>query len=211
MVKIAFPFALLLMSWTQVPAVEILRTGNIARQLTEQDVRALERILPSDAKPWLLDGDPGQIASSQNISAYLPPATTTAVLRRGSVITVTRRAFSSPTDWTVLLAGTYAQVAITGRKFDEIRGDDDINRPFLVSGNFDDNELIQIVTIIRSNPNPGGTVLTAIEPLPIRSVAWQGSNSVIVTTRRAVMQGQSIILQRMGQNWTVASVRFWIA
>jgi len=210
MIKIAIPLALLGLSLTQLTAVAPIRTGDGARQLTEQDVNGLELVLPPDSRPWLLNGDQGQIGNAQFIQAFLYPTTTTVALRRGSVISVMRR-ISPPTSWTARPAEAYAQVAISGRKFEEIQGDQDINRPFRVLGTFDDNELVQIVAVVRSNSTPGGRGMNAIQPWPILSIDRQGDNSARVMTRGAVMQGQSITLARAGQNWSVVAVGAWIA
>src|SRR4029077_3922508 len=106
-----------------------LRTGDLARQLTEQDVAELGRVLLSGERPWLLNGDPGQIPNAQFVEAYLSPTSTTPALRRGTVITVMRR-IAPPLAWTAQRAESYAQVAIAWRNFDQILGDQDINRPF---------------------------------------------------------------------------------
>jgi len=54
---IGFQFAALLASLVQSAAVTPLRTGEVARQLTEQDLAALEMVPPPGEKPWLLNGD----------------------------------------------------------------------------------------------------------------------------------------------------------
>jgi hypothetical protein len=153
MLNIAFQFVVLWAWLTQSSTTVTLRTGDVARQLTEQDVAALEQVLPSGAKPWLLNGDPGQTRDIIVILAYLPPTTATSILRRGVVISVKRQIAPLP-EWTVQRSEPYAQVAIAGRNFDQIQGDQDINRPFRVIGRFDDSELVQAVQSLRSDPAP---------------------------------------------------------
>src|SRR5215471_13842877 len=114
--KIASQFVLLFVSVSQSSSTTI-RTGDVSRQLTQQDVAALELALPSGAKPWLLNGDPAQIDGLENIQAYLSPTTATSTLRRGPVLFVTRTT-SPSAEWFVGGSGTYAQVAIPGREFD---------------------------------------------------------------------------------------------
>src|SRR6267154_6470555 len=156
--NVAFQFVVLLGLLPQSAGITPPRLGDVARQLTEQDVAGLEMVLPEGSKPWLLTGESGQIPGPQNIQAYLPPTTSTAILRRGPVIDVTRSGFvnrgnATPpsTAWTVRSTVRYAQVAMTGRSFDQIQGDQDINRPFLVEGSFDDSELVGLVEFLRSN------------------------------------------------------------
>jgi hypothetical protein len=72
--------------------------------------------------------------------------------------------------WTVYEAnGAYAQVAVAGRSFDQIQGDQDVNRPFNVVGAIVDNELLSIVNFVRSS-NPG----------PLRGVRRDGPDAVAV-------------------------------
>jgi|SRR5215831_15028033 len=207
--NIACQFVLLFVSVSQSSSTTS-RTGDVSRQLTEQDVAALERVLPSGAKPWLLNGDPAQLAGFEYIQAYLPPTSATSTLRRGTVIGVMRR--TSPlTEWTVTYSSTYAQVAIPGRAFDQIEGDQDINRPFQVTGNFDDTELVGLVRFLRSNPPTIGGEINAIQPWPILSITRGADRSVQVTLRGAIMQGQEITVRQTDHDWTIIRVGMWIA
>jgi hypothetical protein len=43
-------------------------------------------------------------------------------------------------------------VAILGRSVDDISGDRDVNRPFVVHGELSDQEIVTVVTFIRSSP-----------------------------------------------------------
>jgi hypothetical protein len=158
-----FQFAALLASLVQSAVVMPLRTGEVARKLTEQDLAALEMVLPAGEKPWLLNGDRPQYGAGQYIEAFLPPTVSTLALRRGIVISVERRNARNiferpePSDaWVVKRSEWYAQVAITGRSFDQIQGDQDINRPFRVIGRFDDSELAGAVQSLRSDPGAHG-------------------------------------------------------
>jgi hypothetical protein len=207
---IMFALFLLCVSLTQSTTAP-LRTGDVARELTEQDIAALEFVLPSAAKPWLLNGDPSQVGRKQQyIEAFLSPTTTTSRLRRGPIIRVTRQN-DPPTAWTVHWTGLYAQVAIPGRTFAEIQGDQDMNRPFRVIGRFDDTELIRLVEFLRSNPPTRGGEATAIRPWPILVIVRQADNSVEVMLRGAVMQGQAITLRQAGEDWVILGVGMWAA
>jgi hypothetical protein len=214
MPRIGFQFAALLASLVQSAAVMPLRTGEVARQLTEQDLAALEMGLQPGEKPWLLNGDRSQLGSGQYIQAFLPPTVSTPVLRRGKVIVVYRRNARNmferpePTDpWVVERTESYAQVAIAGRNFDQIQGDQaedvlkDINRPFRVIGRFDDSELVQAVQSLRSDPAP--------MPWPIMSIERQMDDSMTVMLRKTAWDGQIVILRQAGQNWIVMPVGWW--
>ena len=198
---------------TQSVPLTTLRTGEVARQLTEQDVAALERVIPSGKKPWLLNGDPAQLASSgQLIIAYLPPNSETAIMRSGSIVGV-RRGISPPTPWTVDFEGMYAQVAIAGRPYDQIQGDQDENRPFAVTG-VDDIELVQVVQYLRSKPVPEsepGTRWVPIQSWPILSVSRQKGDSVRIMLRENNSKGQMVTMRKAGSSWVVLSVSSWLA
>src|SRR5262245_17802316 len=145
----------------------------------------------------------------QYAQAFLPATVSTPALRRGTVITVERR---KPLDaWVAQRAESYAQVAIPGRNFDQIQGDQDLNRPFRVFGRFDDTELVQLVEFLRSNPPTPGVGPNAIQSWPILSIFRRGDDSVEVFLRGAANQGQVIMLRQAGQNWIAVSVRMWIA
>jgi len=187
-----------------------LRTGDVARKLTEQDVAALEMVLPSGTKPWLLDGEPAQAPGLEYIAAYLSPTNTNPVLRRGTVVTVVRRIRPlTETEWTVQATRAFAQVAIPGRSFDKIEGEQDTNRPFLVSGRLDDDELVTLVEFLRSNPPTRGP--EGIQPWPFLSIQRRADDSVDVTLRGGVGRGQAITLRQAGQDWFIVIVGMWIA
>lgn len=207
--SIASQLALLLLVQAQPAAIPLLRTGEVARQLADADVAALEQALPQGAKPWLLDGEPVLIADVQTIDAYLPPDTVTTSLRRGPILSAMRRT-APATAWAVGGSASYAQVAIAGRNFDQIQGDDDINRPFRVFGRLDDDDLIELVKFLRSNPRKARE-LGAIKQLPIVSVTRQADDSVEVMLRSGSMQGPWIKLQQAGRGWRIVSVGAWQA
>jgi hypothetical protein len=207
--SIVAQLALFLFVQAQPAAISLVRTGEVARQLADADVAALELALPSGVKPWLLDGEPVLVANVQSIDAYLPPTTVTAGLRRGPILSVARRT-APPAAWAPRDSASYAQVAVAGRNFDQILGDDDINRPFRVSGRFDDLDLIQLVEFLRSSP-PVARRSDAIKLLPIVSVARQADDSVEVMLRGGSMQGQWIKLHQAGRDWRIVSVGVWMA
>jgi hypothetical protein len=208
MLRIAFQFVGLLASLVQSAATMPLRTGEVARQLTEQDLAALEMVLPAGEKPWLLNGDRPQYGAGQYIEAFLPPTVSTLALRRGIGISVERRNARNiferpePSDaWVVKRSEWYAQVAITGRSFDQIQGDQDINRPFRVIGRFDDSELVGAVQSLRSDPVPMAW--------PILSMVRETDDSVKVMLRRTAFDGQIVVLRQAGQDWIVTPVGWW--
>jgi hypothetical protein len=212
MLYVVFQFVVVWVWLTQSNTTVTFRTGAVARQLTDQDVAALESVLPSGAKPWLLDGDRGMFERIESIQAYLSPTTTTSALRRGTVISVTRQ-IRPLTAWTVGTSQSYAQVAIPGRSIDQIVGDQDINRPFRVFGSFDNTELVHLVEFLRSNPPRDAD----IKAWPILSIIrWADDAQVLlpgaveVWLRGTALSGQTIALRQTGKDWVIVYVGTWI-
>ena len=187
----------------QSPATP-LRIGDVAKQMTEQDITALESLLPAGAKPWLLIGVRWWV---EHVEAYLEPTTATPELRRGTVVSGQ-------------LTRSYAQVAIPGRSFDQIDGEQDINRPFQVIGRFTDDELVSLVRLLRSDPPTRG--MHAIESWPILSIrriedaccdnGRRFPDGVQVDLRETDTGGQAINLRHAPQEtpaW-VSSSKDWI-
>jgi hypothetical protein len=211
MARTAVQITLLSMSLVQ-SATTPLRIGDVATQLSQEDVAAIQRILPADAKPWLLEGERGQIPVIQFIEAYLSPTDTTAALRRGTVVTAMRRIRPPEPvgEWNVSRTDSYGQVAIPGRSFDDVHSEWDMNRPFRVIGRFSDDELVRLVQLVRSDPpvRPG---VNHIQPWPILSIQRKDDDSVDVTLRGGHLQGQEVTLRQNGQDWVIVSVAMWIA
>jgi hypothetical protein len=209
MLKIVLPFAMVWAAMAQAPMVAPIRTGDIARQLTKQDVDAVKAVLPSGGNPWLLNGDPGLDSNIYYIEAYLTPTAETAAVRRGPLVRAMRQ-IKPPSSWKVQRPNqTYAQVAIRGRSFDRIQGDQDINRPFVVSGKFEDAELVKVVEFLRSNPAMDAS--NSVQSFPILTLARQASDIVKVRTRGGPTKGQSITMRLDGQKWVLVSVSNWVA
>jgi len=192
----------------QAPS-SILRLGDIARQLTDQDLTELERALPTGEKPWILIGEPGR-ARGQNVAAFLPSKTATTELRRGDAIVVCRE--SNASKWRPLdridydeqigQSTSYAQVVLPDRSFDQMQGDQDLNRPFFVTGEFKDSELISLARYIRSRPVKPNTRGVPIIAGPIVSVVRQPDNTVHVWLREKATAWQWLTIQQ-GHSWSI--------
>lgn len=192
-------FALLAPALAQAPA-SATRLGDVARQLTEQDLTELERALPGGARPWLLIGEAGR-APGLNVAAFLQPKVSTSEIRRGAV-TMVRRELNAST-WKALKrvdydeqighSDSYAQVALPDRSFDQIQGDQDLNRPFFVTGDFKDSELVSLAKYIRSQ-----------SVRPILSVVRQQDKAVHVWVREKATAWRWLTLEQ-GHTWKLLS------
>jgi hypothetical protein len=206
--------------WTLVTvgqAPTVIRIGEVARELTNTDVADLVQTMPAGSKPWLLIGERGQSPTGQTIEAYLPPVTSTPEVRRGSMIPLRRfvRNTAAPEPWTVITnyqrGGatpiSYAQVLLAGRSFDQIQGDDDTNRPFILKGNPKDNDLVEVVSVLRAsrlNRYPGGGYISG---LPILNMDWQTNYFVVVDLRDGgILKQQRATLKKEGAVWVITQV-----
>jgi hypothetical protein len=181
--------------------------GDVALQLSERDIMALKLALPSGGEPWLLIGSRTQ-TSEERLEVYISPDPPVSGVRRGSMILLNR----NPPDsvWTIATATaaypfpgidrntappartvTYAQVAVAGRDFDDVKGEQDDNRPFLVAGPFEVAALSSLAAFVRGMGQP------------IVSVVFMPDGSARVLLRRQAMSFNWLMLLREGPTWTV--------
>src|SRR5262245_65605982 len=89
----------------------LLKIGSIV--VNDEETAALLKALPAGSSPWLLDVNPVQpeiISGLQGASVYLQPSRADSMIRRGSVIFMSRQS-SLPLQWTQRgEASNYAQV-----------------------------------------------------------------------------------------------------
>ena len=183
------------------------RVGEIAQQLTESDVSAVERItLQSGGRPWLIFGI--QRGSGQEFfDAYLPPQSENAEVRRGSIVRFNwsrgRIVNNNRTG-----NSTYAQVATLEGGF-EVQDKKDLNRPFQLVGAFSDAEILAIVTLLRSRPFVAAGN-RSVPDSPIESIDRDTEDSVTVRLDPATQPQPAnvarIILQRTGGVWLVTQL-----
>jgi hypothetical protein len=196
----------------QAPApVRPILIGSNANSLSDLDIADLEKL--AGGHPWLINARKSQ-QSSGVIEQYLPPVTATSELRRGKVVSVAGKA---------VVREDYAQVAIAGRAFDQIKDDTDPNRPFQVSG-LDDRELLNLVRFIRSRPSSpvsnvagrpglveGALPITRIERVTEAEADRVKVGQIRVTLRTGDFTGQEVVLERRGDSWAVISAMHWQA
>jgi hypothetical protein len=187
------------------------RVGDIAQQLTESDLATVERMtFASGGRPWLIFGI--QRGGGQHFfDAYLSPQTTTAEIRRGSLV----RFNWDPGSARGRIVNSnrasnffYAQVPTPEAGF-EVQDKKDLNRPFQLVGAFTDAEILSIVTLLRSRPFvPGGN--RYVPDSPIQSIDRDAMDSVTVRLDPATQPEPGniarIILQRTGGVWLVAQL-----
>jgi hypothetical protein len=199
-----------LLAALQAGAVQTVFLGDVARLLADQNISELERLMPGGQKPWLVIGERVQVSTTHIIQAYLPAQSLSGEVRRGTMIKL-RRDRNNPA-WSIIdysqqpypESVNWAQVRVAGQSFDQMRGDEDQNRPFLLTGQFEDDELMSIVNFIRSGPMRPGTPLR-ISAGPIISLVREQS-AVRVWIRMGDTAWQSLAIRPDGQSWTIVGV-----
>jgi hypothetical protein len=125
----ALTFAMVMALMAQAPPLRF----NAVSQLPVEDLIQLEqRAAEAGGGPWLVFAAPHLITWSTEV--YLSPDRSTAELRRGGFATFFTEAQSplapgGGKTWRAWDVRDYAQVAIPGRSFDDVRGEGDFNRP----------------------------------------------------------------------------------
>jgi hypothetical protein len=204
--------------------------GDVARDLSADDLTEIRRVLgPEGSGVWLLIGPRGQVSSVRGIRAHLTPDSATTRLRRGSVVDILHdtagviarpgvppeKLQSVPPAWFAARRARYAQVAVEGRRFDELHGDGDVNRPFEIVGSFDDDELIRLVRFIRTSPANMGTGRSARIPAvrgdwPIVRVKRE-DDRILVRLRRDDHAWHEVTVEPDGSTWSVRSIGLILA
>jgi hypothetical protein len=195
LLMVTWPFALVrglnAAEWIQDPATGPIRLGGGALQLSELDIATIQSMFTGDAKPWLLSGDIGLLPTSASIpimGAFLPATAQTAEVRRGTLVTLRWPDYTTDSKtWTIIDDnGSYAQVAVAGRSFDQVQGDHALNRPFRIVGAIGDEDLLKIINVVRAKI-PQGVVF---------SVESNARNQILVSLGFA-----SLVFENHNQEW----------
>jgi hypothetical protein len=191
-------------------ATEVQLPGRVyieAKDLSPADmvqVRGFTR--PTGKKPWWIYGfryEPrGSTYARTQLWIYLQPDEENGRVRRGRAMRVEIAASSSARarmPSRVESTWKYAQVAEIGRRPDELKGRSDLQRPFLLDGEFNDQTLVNVVTFIRSSPESeprrnGAWPARVNGSLPITYVRRSGER-IEVTLNVDDFHGESVTLE----------------
>jgi hypothetical protein len=201
-----------------------IRIHKEARQLSKRRVQDIARLAGSTGKrAWLLVGDTSQtLPETRFIDAYLEPDVTGASIRRGRVVHLESLIVNGTAiQWRVRSGnGQYAQVGRESNHWRRWLDDRSIERPFIVDGQFSDQELISLVSFVRGSPeggrkvDPDGTIHVELPgadgTLPITVVSREQSG-VVVFLESSTRWGQTLTLTRNRGTWKLVSVTFGIA
>lgn len=224
-----FPISAILAAWllfapaisppmSQALSIGPSRIGDAARKLSTRDITDIERALASAGKAeklfMIIGGETPQ--HSYLVYGYLSHESGTVEFRRCEKVMITRP--SSRARWVVSLmddkgGGTYAQVAIAGQSMDSITSDRDISKPFRVTGDFPDADLISVVRFIRSGAPPTsryGRRVPDYWPIDSISRALDGESIAVSLMAPNGYSGVGIFLNRDGDTWRVKQIYDWV-
>lgn len=199
--------------------------GNPGAELSAHDVEDIKRLtVPEGDKPWLFIGVGGQLGTSQIVRVFCSPTKRSNTIRRGPLVHIGRRRSNTEDDvwlpWSLFGSEFFAQVRIQGREFDDVKDNKDSNRPFSVVGDFSDQELEQIVKLVRTSPSWTPPIDRRIEnkdpvqvkgKLPIWWIHRKKDDSVEVNLLDGPSRGQIVYLKMEEGEWIITGVGMWIA
>jgi len=222
------PIVALLLGSSSLPVAPI-RIGATGSFLTDDDVAQIRKLAEdTGSKAWVIVGDPvPRIPGTWFVSVYLEPDRSNDDVRRGRLVK-----FKAPLDgpaaykqskiWTRVSSGESAQVAVPGRKPDEVLVSGDLSRPFVVSGTMTDDTLKSLVAFIRTSPKviappvdpqgkPLGYPFEQVEGLwPIDSIAETSYGvQVSLVDHHQGESGQLVVLRSNGPSWIVERISKW--
>ncbi len=187
--------------------------GSMGTKLSEADVAKVLQTLGQGKRIWLLRSKPSQGAPRQGgrglfVYAYLSPEHSDSRLRRGRVEVLNGLKSASGTieELRSSRSEEYAQVAVEKRQFEVIRGDRDVNLPFFIRGQFDDEELISLIDFIRQNRGNPDTTRAIQGDWPIGTASKSGDGTFRVSLSGRGFEVQSVELLRQNGRWTVIRI-----
>jgi hypothetical protein len=168
-----------------------------AKDLTPAEMAQVRRLVrPTGKEPWLIYGfryglGAKSIPRRTLLALYLQPDVERGRLRRGRVL---HAEISAPplegqkASPGIQFTGKYVQIVAIGRRPEEVNGKWDLNRPFLVDGEFDDQTLFRLVALIRRS-------LQGPQP-PNAGPAARISGSLAISRVRRIDDGMEVTLDR---------------
>jgi hypothetical protein len=213
--SIAF-VAFLSLAADQTVEPSLRRFGSVGRALTESEITQIGQLAKAAGKsPWLLHGDPTMMTRLFRIALYLQPDISRDGLWRGRMLSLEADSPDGATRSSWRIASTYAYgyvVPLEGAR--AISSASDVNWPFLVVGEFDDETLLSLVDFIRSSPPipgvpPNSSPRNVDGTRPISSVGRE-DDKVVVRLSTGPNQGLEITLVRANGSWEVTKFLMWI-
>lgn len=197
--------ALAALVWLQPAARAPIVIGPQRDALTVEDLAAIGVVVGSGRSIWIVDTGP--VGDTLTATVYLTPDQRSPVLRRGTWLSVTK-GFAAPgrpprswiaADEQLRLRGEYAQVPIGGRDPDDVRDDLDEHRPFLVSSDVADEDVLAIVRLVRQQAEGDPILQIGIGA----GSPWVPEGGVTLKSRKQPQCFRFLSLRRLRGGWVV--------
>jgi hypothetical protein len=201
------------------PRIYRFGDARLVRRLVPDDLTAIaEAARVRGGVPWALFVRYSQVLPEVwYADAFLRPRVTTANMRRGRVLHLQcSPAEGQPgcLEWIPSArrkAGTNVQVA-DGKDFGRPLTFRSIHeRPIDVDGEISDNDLVSLVTYLRTGPAPTTKTLGLGRNQPIMSIRLQKDATVVVNLSRDGGSGQLATVVRVDGTWKLVNVSYWVA
>jgi len=189
----------------QAPDSTVKRFGRAP--VGDAEVAQIAELASSTGKRLWLLRTPNAVMMSERVSyLFLEPDVLGKPVLRGRVLRL--RADEPPnvpirSPWTIRESLSYAYIPTTGRQHGEIESENDLDWPFIVRGEFDDDTLISIVEFIRSQPPiPVPAFLKSVPSVPIAGIT-RGDDAIVVGLRPHEEMGHGVWLVRKDGRWVI--------
>ena len=213
----------------------VIRLGPTGSRLSLADLDQIAKAARgSVGDTWVVVGhSPGMMAPPRwFVTAFGSSNRQTALVRRGPTISVvapltTPTSYEDQKTWGVTgPVGEYAQVPVPGSDPQVVRDGRDLNRPFRVVGDVNDETLAAVVALVRTSPmiapsptrregQPVASIFTTVRgSWPITTIVARGPSMIEVKLLDEESQersGQTVELHGSRRVWTVGRLLAWIA
>jgi hypothetical protein len=188
----------------------ILRFGDVGRSLAEREITQIADLADAAGKPaWLVLGFHSMLSGVAMLNVYLRPDATTERLHRGRMLRLVAKdapIVPERSDWSVKSTASYAYVPLA-EPTGEIADDQDLQWPFEVDGEVDDETLISLVTFVRSRPAlpgvPEDRRPREVMSAPLSGVWRRGDEFIVGLRLREWSQLFRVTIIRKGGRWVV--------
>jgi hypothetical protein len=199
---------------SQATGSGLVRFGKVGLALTDAEVVQITNLANNaGSRPWLLLGQGSMMPGRQSASLFLESDVLGARVMRGRMLRLV--ADGPPTlpvrsAWRIEESRRYAYIPTQGRQPKDISSESDIDWPFTVDGEFDDDTLVSVVEFVRSNPRvPMRAFAQHISRAPI-SVIARRDDGILVAQRTSEWTGDQFWLNRKDGQWVITRSESWI-
>lgn len=182
--------------------------------VSDAEVAQITQLASSTGKRLWLLRTPNAVMMSERVSyLFFEPDVVGTRVQRGRVLRL--RADEPPhvpirSQWTIGDSHSYAYIPLTGRQQRAIESADDLDWPFILNGDFDDDTLVSVVEFLRSQPPiPLPAFRKSVPAAPISSIAHR-DDGIVVSLRPLEDMGDAIWLVKKGAQWVITRSETWV-